>query len=223
MTYNILIADDEPRMRILIADFLRTEGINVLEASDGEEALDIFYETPDIHLVILDVMMPKMNGWDVCGEIRETSQVPVIMLTAKNTEQDELTGFDKGSDEYITKPFRPAILVARIKALLTRTYGQLQTTEYGCLSVDYTNHNVTVSGSPIKLSNTEFKLLSYLIQNKDNLLSRDQLLNNVWGYDYEGTDRTVDSHMNRLRAKLDDAGAYIQTVRGFGYRFEVTS
>lgn len=221
MKHKILIADDEARMRILVSDFLNNEGYEVLEAADGEVAIDLFYESTDVHLVILDVMMPGMDGWDVCKEIRKSSQVPIIMLTAKNSEQDELTGFKHGSDEYITKPFRPAILVARVNALIKRTYGDQSATNYGCLTVDYNNHSVKANNQSIKLSQTEFKLLAYLIQNQDNLLSRDQLLNNVWGYDYEGTDRTVDSHMNRLRSKLLDAGDYIQTIRGFGYKFEV--
>lgn len=221
MSYKILIADDEPKMRILVGDFLRNDGFEILEASDGEEALEQFYANTDIDLVILDVMMPRMNGWEVCEEIRTISSLPIIMLTAKNTEQDELTGFHKGSDEYVTKPFSPSILVARVKALLKRTYGDRSTSTYGDLTVDYSSHSCTFKDISIKLSQTEFKLLEYLIQNKGNLLSREQLLNHVWGFDYDGTDRTVDSHMNRLRTKLGDASDYIHTVRGFGYKFEV--
>lgn len=221
MIYKILIADDEPKMRILVGDFLKNEGYEVLEAANGEEALDIFYENKDIHLVILDVMMPKINGWEVCEEIRSLSPLPIIMLTAKNSEQDELTGFYKGSDEYVTKPFSPSILVARVKALLKRTYGDKTVCTYGHLKVDYDSHQCLWNDTIIHLSQTEFNLLDCLIQNKDNLLTREQLLNHVWGYDYEGSDRTVDSHMNRLRTKLGVASKYIHTVRGFGYKFEV--
>lgn len=221
MKHKILIADDEQRMRILISDFLSAEGFDVIEAKDGNEALEHFYNDPDIHLILLDVMMPGQDGWEVCSAIRLTSQVPIIMLTAKSSEQDELTGFKNGSDEYITKPFRPAILVARVKALINRVYGSEELTSYGSLTIDYGNHTVMSDNQPIKLSLTEFNLLTYLIQNKGHLLSREQLLNNVWGYDYDGTDRTVDSHMNRLRSKLLESGSYLHTIRGYGYKFEV--
>ncbi len=222
MAYTVLIADDEPRMRILVSDFLQNENYNVIEAKNGLEAVDLFFSDQSIHLVILDVMMPEMDGWDACREIRNVSQVPIIMLTAKNTEADELTGFDKGSDEYITKPFSPSILVARVNALIKRTYGSSKEKAYGILSIDYTNNQCRCNDVSLELSTTEFKLLSYLIQNKNAILTRDQILDNVWGYDYEGTDRTVDSHMNRLRSKLQEAGNYIRTVRGSGYKFEVT-
>lgn len=222
MSYKILIADDEERLRILVSDFLKTNGHSVLEASNGEEAINQFYEDPTIHLLILDVMMPLMDGFEVLDEIRKISQVPVIMLTAKNAEQDELKGFNTGADEYITKPFRPTILMARVKALLNRTYGSSEAIIYGCMTIDTEQHSLKVNDSSIQLSQTEFKLLSYMINNQDNVLSRDQILNNVWGFDYYGTARTVDTHMNRLRIKLQDAGDYIKTIRGYGYKFEVT-
>lgn len=221
MNYKILVADDEQRMRILVSDFLTNNKFTVIEAADGAEALDLFVADPSIHLVILDVMMPKLNGFEVCARIREFSHVPIIMLTAKNTEQDELNGFIKGSDEYITKPFSPSILVARVKALIHRTYGSSDLLDFGCLHIDTKNHTLKCHDTSISLSQTEFKLLMYLINNKDQLLSRDQLLDNVWGYDYIGTDRTVDTHINRLRSKLLDSGKYIKTVRGYGYTFEV--
>lgn len=221
MSYKILIADDEERIRILVSDFLKVNNYSILEASNGEEAINMFYEDPSIHLLILDVMMPLMNGFEVLDEIRKISQVPVIMLTAKNAEQDELKGFNTGADEYITKPFRPTILMARVKALLTRTYGSTMTATYGALTIDMEQHSLKVKEVSVQLSQTEFKLLSYLISNQDNVLSRDQILNNVWGFDYYGTARTVDTHMNRLRIKLNEAGDYIKTIRGYGYKFEV--
>ena len=221
MSYKVLIADDEERIRILVGDFLKSEGYTVLEAADGQEAIDIFYEDPSIHLLVLDVMMPMFNGFEVVDEIRKISQVPIIMLTAKNTEKDELKGFNTGADEYITKPFRPSILMVRIKALLNRTYGPAEIKTMGCLAMNTAQHSVKVNGSSLTLSRTEFKLLSYLVTNEGNALSREQILNNVWGYDYYGTERTVDTHMNRLRVKLDAAGDYIHTIRGYGYKFEV--
>ncbi len=222
MSYKILIADDEERLRILVSDFLKTNGHSVIEASNGEEAVNQFYEDPTIHLLILDVMMPLMDGFEVLDEIRKISQVPVIMLTAKNAEQDELKGFNTGADEYITKPFRPTILMARVKALLNRTYGSSEATIYGCMIIDTEQHSLKVHDTSIQLSQTEFKLLTYMINNQGNVLSRDQILNNVWGFDYYGTARTVDTHMNRLRIKLKEAGNYIKTIRGYGYKFEVT-
>ena len=222
MTYKILIADDEERLRILISDFLKSNQYTVIEACDGQEAIDLFYEDPSIHLVILDVMMPYFTGYEVLEEVRKISQVPAIILTARNTEQDELKGFSTGADEYVTKPFRPSILMARINALLTRSYGAVDTKDYGCLQIDAVKHSVIVNGSSLKLSETEYKLLTYLVTNADKALSRDQILDNVWGFDYYGTARTVDTHMNRLRFKLNDAGDYITTIRGYGYKFEVT-
>ncbi len=222
MSYKILIADDEERLRILVSDFLKTNDHIVIEASNGEEAINQFYDDPTIHLLILDVMMPLMDGFEVLDEIRKISQVPVIMLTAKNAEQDELKGFNTGADEYITKPFRPTILMARVKALLNRTYGSSEATIYGCMIIDTEQHSLKVHDTSIQLSQTEFKLLTYMINNQGNVLSRDQILNNVWGFDYYGTARTVDTHMNRLRIKLKEAGNYIKTIRGYGYKFEVT-
>lgn len=223
MPYKILIADDEPRIRILVGDFLKAEGHQVIEAADGDQAIDLFYEDPSVHLLILDVMMPGTNGFEVLEEIRKVNKVPVIMLTAKNAEQDELKGFNTGADEYVTKPFRPSILMARVNALLTRVYGNMDAVDYGCLTIDDGQHSVKVSGQSLQLSQTEFKLLQYLVSNRDNALSRDQILDNVWGFDYYGTARTVDTHMNRLRIKLGDAGDYIKTIRGYGYKFEVTN
>jgi DNA-binding response OmpR family regulator len=221
MKKKILIADDEIRMRILISDFLINEGYDIIEAADGKEALDKFVNEPTIHLVILDIMMPFLTGWEVCAHIRKISKVPVIMLTAKNAENDELYGFKKGTDEYIKKPFSPSILVARVNALIDRTYGDRSILISGPLRIDTDKHIVKVHGDIIDLSTTEYKLLLYMIDNEGNVLSREQLITKVWGYDYDGTDRTVDTHMNRLRMKLKEYGNYIKTVRGYGYKFEV--
>ncbi|WP_193774358.1 response regulator transcription factor [Vallitalea guaymasensis] len=223
MNKTILIAEDESRMRILVSDFLTMEDYNILEAKDGRQAIDIFMKNPNIHLVILDVMMPYYNGWEVCEEIRKMSNVPIIMLTAKNTEPDELNGFKYGADEYITKPFSPSIFVARVNALIKRTYCTLEQDEIikGNLSINVNKHKVTANKIPVDLSQTEYNLLLYMIQNEGQVFNRNQLLNNVWGYDYQGTDRTIDTHINRLRIKLKDCGNYIQTIRGYGYKFEV--
>ncbi|WP_273327275.1 response regulator transcription factor [Vallitalea guaymasensis] len=223
MNKTILIAEDESRMRILVSDFLTMEDYNILEAKDGRQAIDIFMKNPNIHLVILDVMMPYYNGWEVCEEIRKMSNVPIIMLTAKNTEPDELNGFKYGADEYITKPFSPSIFVARVNALIKRTYCTLEQDEIikGNLSINVNQHKVTANKIPVDLSQTEYNLLLYMIQNEGQVFNRNQLLNNVWGYDYQGTDRTIDTHINRLRIKLKDCGNYIQTIRGYGYKFEV--
>ncbi|GMQ58665.1 response regulator transcription factor [Vallitalea sediminicola] len=225
MNKKILIAEDEIRMRILVSDFLTMENYDILEAKDGKQAIDIFMKNPDIQLVILDVMMPYYNGWEVCEEIRNISNVPIIMLTAKNTEPDELNGFKFGADEYITKPFSPSIFVARVNALIKRTYSTLGQGDIikGSLSINVTRHKVTTNKIPIDLSQTEYSLLLYMIQNEGQVFTRDQLLNNVWGYDYQGTDRTIDTHINRLRIKLKDCGHYIQTIRGYGYKFEVNT
>lgn len=223
MNKTILIAEDESRMRILVSDFLTMEDYNILEAKDGRQAIDIFMKNPNVHLVILDVMMPYYNGWEVCEEIRKMSNVPIIMLTAKNTEPDELNGFKYGADEYITKPFSPSIFVARVNALIKRTYCALEQDEIikGNLSINVNQHKVTANKIPVDLSQTEYNLLLYMIQNEGQVFNRNQLLNNVWGYDYQGTDRTIDTHINRLRIKLKDCGNYIQTIRGYGYKFEV--
>lgn len=220
---KILVVDDEARMRKLVKDFLTRENYIVKEAADGEEAIDIFFEDNDIDLVILDVMMPKMDGWEVCKEIRQFSKVPIIMLTAKGEESDELLGFDLGVDEYISKPFSPKILVARVNAILRRT-NNLDENEImvaGDIEVNQAAHTVTVKGKPIELSFKEFELLEYFIKNKGIALSRENILNNVWNYDYFGDARTIDTHVKKLRAKLGDCGDYIQTIWGMGYKFEV--
>lgn len=218
---KILIADDEQLMRQLVIDFLQPEGYQMLEAADGKEALQIYQEQhPD--LVLLDVMMPGYDGWTVCREIRRESSVPIMMLTAKGEEIDQLFAYDLGVDEYITKPFSPKILVAKIKALLRRTQKEenetISTTEG--VSIDQDARQVVLDGKNIDLSPTEYKLLTYLVTNAGKALSRRQILNKVWNYDYYGDLRTVDTHINRLRIKLGDKGKYIQTVRGYGYRYD---
>jgi len=217
---KILVADDEKRMRILISDFLTDAGYEIIEAKDGAEAIDMFMENADIDLIILDVMMPHYSGWDVCQEIRRTSKVPIIMLTAKTQETDELYGFKKGADEYIKKPFRPSILVARVNAIIKRSYNETSKILKGILCIDKDKHTVTIKGISTVLSITEYKLLIFLIENEGIVISRDMILANVWGYDYDGTDRTVDTHVKRLRDKLLSAGHYVKTVRGYGYKFE---
>jgi DNA-binding response OmpR family regulator len=222
MKKKILIADDEMRMRILISDFLTNAGYEIIEAADGKQALEKFTNDPSIHLVILDIMMPYLNGWEVCEELRKISKVPVMMLTAKNGENDELFGFKKGTDEYIKKPFSPSILVARVNALMDRTYGDSSLLIRGSLVIETEKHLLKSNEDPIDLSITEYRLLLYMIENESHVLTREQLISNVWGYDYDGTDRTVDTHINRLRIKLKNSGDYIKTVRGYGYKFEVT-
>ena len=220
---KILVVDDEARMRKLVKDFLTRENYIVKEAADGEEAIDIFFEDNDIDLVILDVMMPKMDGWEVCKEIRQFSKGPIIMLTAKGEESDELLGFDLGVDEYISKPFSPKILVARVNAILRRTNNldENETLSAGDIEVNQAAHTVTVKGKPIELSFKEFELLEYFIKNKGIALSRENILNNVWNYDYFGDAITIDTHVKKLRAKLGDCGDYIQTIWGMGYKFEI--
>lgn len=220
---KILVADDESRMRKLVKDFLIKSNFEVLEAEDGSQALDLFYATKDIALIILDVMMPKMDGFEVCREIRQTSQVPIIMLTAKGDERDELQGFQLGVDEYITKPFSPKILVARVEAVLRRTNQAEETEllEYGGIVVDKTAHSVTIDGKPIDLSFKEFELLTYFMENKGIALSREKILNHVWNYDYFGDARTIDTHVKKLRSKLGEKGEMIKTIWGMGYKFEV--
>ena len=223
---KILVVDDESRMRKLVRDFLVKKGYEVLEAGDGEEALDLFYADTKIALIILDVMMPKMNGWEVCKEIRQTSNVPIIMLTAKCDESDELIGFELGVDEYVTKPFSPKILVARVEAILRRTNAigqEAVTKESGGIILDKTAHQVSVDGVEIELSFKEFELLDYFMENKGIALSREKILNGVWGYDYFGDARTVDTHVKKLRSKLGDKGNYIKTVWGMGYKYSVES
>lgn len=220
---KILVVDDESRMRKLIKDFLEREGYFILEAADGVEALDIFYETPDLAMVILDVMMPRMDGWEVCREIRERSTLPVLMLTARSEERDELKGFELGVDEYISKPFSPKILVARVNALLKRTKGAaaFETICAGGIEIDKAAHIVTIDGKEIELSVKEFELLLYFVENQKIALTREKILNSVWNYDYFGDARTIDTHVKKLRSKLGDKGNYIKTIWGMGYKFEV--
>lgn len=220
---QILVVDDESRMRKLVRDFLQREGYVVLEAADGAEAMDVFYENKGIALVILDIMMPKMDGWQVCREIRQTSDIPIIMLTARSDERDELQGFELGVDEYISKPFSPKILVARVSAILRRTRGAdaKEKLNAGGIEVDRAAHQVMVDGEGIELSYKEFELLNYFLENQGIALSREKILNNVWNYDYFGDARTIDTHVKKLRSKLGDKGNYIKTIWGMGYKFEV--
>ena len=219
---KVLVVDDESRMRKLVKDFLTKDGYIVIEASDGQEALDVFYENNDIALIILDVMMPKRDGWEVCREIRSTSKVPIIMLTAKSEERDELLGFELGVDEYISKPFSPKILVARVSAILRRTNqvtgGEIM--EIGGIVLNKVAHSVQVDGKEIELSYKEFELLSFFIENKGVALSREKILNSVWNYDYFGDARTIDTHVKKLRGKLGAKGDMIKTIWGMGYKFE---
>jgi DNA-binding response OmpR family regulator len=221
MKTKILVADDEKRMRILISSFLKNADYEVIEASDGSEAINLFMENQDIKLVILDVMMPIYNGFEVCEELKRISNTPIIMLTAKTAENDELTGFKVGADEYIKKPFSPSILVARVNALLKRCYSDTSVLQKGNLFIDFDCHIVRCHDTIINLSLTEYKLLLYLIENEGLVVDRNTLLNNVWGYDYQGTDRTVDTHIKRLRDKLLEGSIYVNTIRGYGYKFEV--
>ena len=223
-TIKVLMVDDESRMRKLVRDFLVRQEFDVIEAGDGEEALDLFYKDKSIALIILDVMMPKMNGWEVCREVRETSKVPIIMLTAKSEESDELMGFDLGVDEYIAKPFSPKILVARVEAILRRTNKLGDASEVkkaGAIVLDKTAHEVKLDGKTIDLSFKEFELLDYFLDNQGIALSRERILNSVWNYDYFGDARTIDTHVKKLRSKLGEHGDYIKTVWGMGYKFEV--
>ena len=220
---KVLMVDDESRMRKLVSDFLTRKGYIVIEAGDGEEALDRFYADKDISLVILDVMMPKMNGWDVCREIRKNSKVPIIMLTAKSDESSELNGFECGADEYIAKPFSPKILTARVDALIRRSYSidSSEVTDVGGIIIDKAAHIVKIDGQEIDLSFKESELLTYFVDNKGLALSREKILNNVWNYDYFGDARTIDTHVKKLRKKLGDKGDYIKTIWGMGYKFEI--
>lgn len=220
---KILVVDDEDRMRKLVKDFLVRKQYEVLEAADGEEAVEVFVHHNDIDLIILDIMMPKMDGWEVCREIRKLSKVPIIMLTAKGEESDELLGFELGVDEYITKPFSPRILVARVDAILRRTnnLNSEQIEVAGEIEINKAAHIVKVKGEVVELSFKEFELLSYFIQNNGIALSRENILNNVWNYDYFGDARTIDTHVKKLRSKLGDCGKYILTIWGMGYKFEV--
>lgn len=220
---KILVVDDESRMRKLVHDFLARNNYDVIEAANGEEALDIFYEDKDIALIILDVMMPKMDGWEVCAEIRRNSKVPIIMLTAKGEERDELQGFELGVDEYISKPFSPKILTARVDAIIRRVYSKDagEVIEIGGIEMDKSAHVVKIDGQKIDLSFKEFELLEYFIDNKGIALSREKILNNVWNYDYFGDARTIDTHVKKLRKKMGEKGDCIRTIWGMGYKFEV--
>lgn len=219
---KILVVDDEARMRKLVSDFLTRDGFEVLEAEDGEKAMDLFYSEKDIALVILDVMMPRMDGWQVLREMRESSQVPVIMLTARSDEKDELKGFDLGVDEYVTKPFSPRTLVARVEAILRRTSSKEDSDriELSGIVLDKSAHQVTVDGKPVELSFKEFELLEYFMENNKIALSREKILNHVWNYDYFGDARTIDTHVKKLRSKLGPKGELIKTIWGMGYKLE---
>ena len=219
----ILVVDDESRMRKLLKDFLSAKGYQILEAEDGEKAIEVFEENRNkIKLILLDVMMPKLDGWSVLRKIRQESNLPVIMLTARGEEQDELFGFELGVDEYISKPFSPKILVARVEAILKRTYGDTkEVKDYDGITIDQEGRTVKVDGKPIDLSLREYELLKYLLDNENIALSRDKILNNVWNYDYYGESRTIDSHIKKIRHKLGKKGKYIETIRGIGYKFEI--
>ena len=219
----ILVVDDEQRMRKLIKDFLVAKGYSILEAEDGEKGLEVCEENKNkISLILLDVMMPKLDGWSVLRQIRQESKVPIIMLTARGEEQDELFGFELGVDEYISKPFSPKILVARVEAILKRTnQDEKEIKDYGGIEIDKEGRTVKVDGKPIELSLREYELFTYLVDNENIALSRDKILNNVWNYDYYGDSRTIDSHIKKIRHKLGKKGKYIQTMRGVGYKFEV--
>ena len=219
---KILVVGDEARMRKLVRDFLSVKGYTVVEAGDGEEALDIFFEQKDIALILLDVMMPKMDGWEVLKTIRKYSQVPILMLTARGEESDELQGFQLGVDEYISKPFSPKILVARVEAILRRSSVNSQDViSVGGIQIDKAAHQVSVDGKPVDLSYKEFELMTYFAENQGIALSREKILNNVWNYDYFGDARTIDTHVKKLRSKLGEKGDYIKTIWGMGYKFEV--
>ena len=221
---KILVVDDEARMRKLVKDFLVNKGFSVIEAANGEEAVDIFFAQKDIALILLDVMMPKMDGWEVLKTIRKYSQVPVMMLTARSEERDELQGFALGVDEYISKPFSPKILVARVDAILRRSNAAAsEVLDVGGIRIDKSAHQVTIDGKEIELSYKEFELLAYFVENQGIALSREKILNNVWNYDYFGDARTIDTHVKKLRSKMGEKGEYIRTIWGMGYKFEVNN
>ena len=217
---TVLVVDDEARMRKLVCDFLQKKGYKYLEAEDGEQAVDRFFERKDIDLVILDVMMPKMDGWAVCKEIRQYSKVPIIMLTARSEERDELLGFKLGVDEYISKPFSPKILLARIDPILRRTGQEEEAISVGGIVIDKKAHLVTIDDKQVELSVKEFELLNYFMENRGVALSREKILNNVWNYDYYGDARTIDTHVKKLRSKMGEKGDFIKTIWGMGYKFE---
>lgn len=220
---KILVVDDEARMRKLVKDFLIKSNYDVIEAEDGSQALDIFFEQKDIALIILDVMMPRMDGWEVCREVRQYSKVPIILLTAKSDERDELQGFQLGVDEYISKPFSPKILVARVEAILRRTnqLDEEEILEAGGIVLNKSAHSVTIDGKDVELSYKEFELLTYFLENRGIALSREKILNNVWNYDYFGDARTIDTHVKKLRSKMGEKGDLIKTIWGMGYKLEV--
>ena len=219
---KILVVDDESRMRKLVKDFLVRSNYDVIEAENGEQALDIFFQTKGIEMIILDIMMPKIDGWQVCREIRQYSDVPIIMLTAKGDEKDELLGFELGVDEYISKPFSPKILVARVEAVLRRTAStDEEVIEIGGITLDKAAHQLKIDNVAIDLSYKEFELLTYFVINEGVALSREKILNNVWSYDYFGDARTIDTHVKKLRSKMGDKGKLIKTIWGLGYKFEV--
>ena len=220
---KILVVDDEARMRKLVKDFLVKSNYEVVEAEDGSQALDIFFGQKDIALIILDVMMPKMDGWEVCREVRQYSKVPIIMLTAKSDERDELQGFQLGVDEYISKPFSPKILVARVEAILRRTnqLGEEEILEAGGIVLNKSAHSVTIDGKDVELSYKEFELLTYFLENRGIALSREKILNNVWNYDYFGDARTIDTHVKKIRSKMGQKGDLIKTIWGMGNKLEV--
>ena len=221
---KVLVVDDESRMRKLVKDFLSVKGFQVIEAADGEEAVDIFFNQKDISLILLDVMMPRMDGWEVLKTIRQYSQVPIIMLTARAEERDELQGFELGVDEYISKPFSPKILTARVEAILRRSKVAVsEVINVGGICIDKAAHQVTVDGKNVDLSYTDFELMTYFAENQGIALSREKILNNVWNYDYFGDARTIDTHVKKLRSKLGSKGDYIKTIWGMGYKFEVES
>ncbi|RZS92741.1 response regulator transcription factor [Cuneatibacter caecimuris] len=220
--FRVLVVDDESRMRKLVRDFLARSGFQVLEAENGEEAVDLFFQEKNIDLLILDVMMPRMDGWEVVKTIRQYSKVPIIMLTARGEERDELLGFELGVDEYISKPFSPKILVARVEALLRRANpAKTESVTVGGIELDKAAHIVRIEGKDINLSFKEFELLTYFVENQGIALSRERILNNVWNYDYFGDARTIDTHVKKLRSKLGEKGDYIKTIWGMGYKFEV--
>lgn len=221
---KILIVDDEARMRKLVKDFLTVKGFRTVEAEDGEQALEVFFQQKDIALILLDVMMPKLDGWQVLKEIRKHSTVPIIMLTARGEERDELQGFELGVDEYISKPFSPKILTARVEAILRRSNAvSSDVIEVGGISINKGAHQVTIDGVPVELSYKEFELLTYFVENQGLALSRERILNNVWNYDYFGDARTIDTHVKKLRSKMGEKGDYIKTIWGMGYKFEVSA
>ena len=221
---KVLVVDDESRMRKLVKGFLSVKGFQVIEAADGEEAVDIFFNQKDISLILLDVMMPRMDGWEVLKTIRQYSQVPIIMLTARAEERDELQGFELGVDEYISKPFSPKILTARVEAILRRSKVAVsEVINVGGICIDKAAHQVTVDGKNVDLSYKEFELMTYFAENQGIALSREKILNNVWNYDYFGDARTIDTHVKKLRSKLGSKGDYIKTIWGMGYKFEVES